>query len=132
MKISRRNALAAGAAATLTVSAGTTAQAAIAGAELPELEALAAEIERLDSLYDQPGGLSDDESEAVGEEIDNLLHQLFDIPARGPAGVLAKMRSCYPGGAWQNEVLEAPDTQETALLISIRADLERLAGETPS
>jgi hypothetical protein len=71
-------------------------------------------------------GISESEMEAVCEEIDVIERQMAATPAATPAALLckAKVADHYVRTGWVYE-------EERDMLISMMADLERLAGGAP-
>ena len=80
------------------------------------------------------------EKNAEVERTEHRLSALFDrmvsTPAQGPRGIVAKVRALVYPHEWEslrdNELGDFDDQINTEMLVSIVADVERLAGEARS
>ncbi len=141
MSISRRDALATGAAAAVTglTTAPLAMKAALAGEPL-----LAMEQEWLAQRDFYNSDLPDESDEALDPLFDKLLdfqYRILLTEAKSPAGVAVKLRMHCRNNCWSEEDFAAPRPEDAARgvgnleVLPLKAalrDLERLAGEARS
>ena len=134
MSVSRRDALVGATAAAVVASVPVAVQA-----DDVHLEALCADWRTVtrtwEAVYDAMDLHRNVPEPVLREaEVHNRMRAAFlrfmDAPARTPGGVLLKLTSFMDEDEWQE--LAKTETMDEVMLVAVRRDLERLAGEAQS